>query len=155
MKVVLTYGTFDVFHVGHLRVLERLKGLGDHLIVGVSTDEFNAEKNKKSLLSYEDRAAVVSAIRCVDQVIPENHWDQKIEDVKKYKVDVFGMGDDWEGKFDFLKPYCEVVYLKRTMGISSTKVRNIVQNLSLDHIKKIEESAREVANILKTFGVDH
>jgi len=130
MKTVLTYGTFDVFHIGHLNMLQRLRNLGDRLIVGVSTDEFNALKNKSSLLCYEDRAAVVAAIRYVDLVIPERSWDQKIEDINKYNVSVFGIGDDWVNKFDNLKAYCEVVYLPRTMGVSSTKVRNILGNLS-------------------------
>lgn len=153
MKTVLTYGTFDVFHIGHLKMLERLRSLGDRLIVGVSTDEFNALKSKTSLLCYEDRAAVVAAIRCVDQVIPEISWDQKLQDIRKYNVSVFGIGDDWFGRFDELKSHCEVVYLPRTMGISSSNVRNILGNLSLEHIRNIEKSAGEIARIFQTFGV--
>lgn len=154
MKTIITYGTFDIFHIGHLKLLERLKNLGDKLIVGVSTDEFNLLKNKKNIMSYEDRAAIVSAIRCVDLVIPENSWDQKIDDIKKYNVDIFGIGDDWIGEFDHLKEHCEVVYLPRTMDISSTNVRSILSNLSIEHIKQIESSAKEIAEIFKTFGVD-
>lgn len=153
MKTVLTYGTFDVFHIGHLKMLERLKSLGDRLIVGVSTDEFNTLKNKTSLLCYEDRAAVVAAIRCVDQVIPEHSWEQKLQDIQNYQVSIFGIGDDWTGKFDDLKVHCEVVYLPRTMGVSSTNVRNILGNLSLEHIRSIEKSAGEIARIFQTFGV--
>ena len=122
MKVVITYGTFDLLHVGHINLLARAKQLGDYLIVGCSTDEFNREKNKKSYYTYEERKKILEAIRYVDLVIPEETWEQKIDDVLKYKVDVFVMGDDWKGKFDFLKQYCEVVYLPRTEGISTTQI---------------------------------
>ena len=123
MKRVLTYGTFDLFHEGHVRILKRAKALGDYLIVAISSDEFNALKGKKSVMSYEQRKQVVEAIRYVDLVIPENDWEQKISDVQKYDVDVFVMGDDWTGKFDFLKDYCEVVYLPRTENISTTMIK--------------------------------
>ena len=122
MKVVLTYGTFDLLHVGHINLLARAKQLGDYLIVGCSTDEFNCEKNKKSYYTYEERKKILEAVRYVDLVIPEETWEQKIDDVMKYKVDVFVMGEDWKGKFDFLKQYCEVVYLPRTEGISTTRI---------------------------------
>ena len=120
MKTVITYGTFDLFHVGHLNLLRRAKELGDYLIVAVSSDRFNWEEKQKKC---KDRMAIVEAIKYVDKVIPEDSWEQKIEDVKKYNVDVFVMGDDWKGKFDFLKDYCEVVYLPRTEGISSTQLK--------------------------------
>ena len=123
MKKVITYGTYDLFHVGHLNLLKRAKELGDYLIVAVSSDEFNAEKGKKCKIKDTDRMAIVEAIKYVDKVIPETSWDQKIEDVKKYDIDVFVMGDDWKGKFDFLKDYCEVVYLPRTAGISTTQLK--------------------------------
>lgn len=124
MKTVITYGTFDLFHVGHLNLLRRAKELGDYLIVAVSSDRFNwEEKQKKCEIPDRDRMAIVEAIKYVDKVIPEDSWEQKIEDVKKYNVDVFVMGDDWKGKFDFLKDYCEVVYLPRTEGISSTQLK--------------------------------
>ena len=122
-KVVLTYGTFDLFHEGHVRLLKRAKALGDYLIVAISSDEFNAEKGKKSFRNYEARKEIVEAIKYVDLVIPETNWQQKVNDVIEYNVDVFVMGDDWVGKFDFLKEYCEVVYLTRTPGISSTQLK--------------------------------
>lgn len=124
MKKVLTYGTFDLFHVGHLNLLKRAKELGDYLIVAVSTDKFNwEEKGKVCQIKDVDRMAIVEAIKYVDEVIPETCWEQKVQDVQKYDVDVFVMGDDWKGKFDFLKEYCEVVYLPRTEGISSTQIK--------------------------------
>jgi len=129
MKTVLTYGTFDVLHAGHIRLLARAKALGDRLIVGLSTDEFNALKHKSSLLDFDNRRIVLEAVRYVDMVFPEGNWDQKLPDVQRYNVDVFVMGDDWEGKFDFLKPACEVVYLPRTEHISSTLIRDELKRL--------------------------
>ena len=124
MKRVITYGTFDLLHYGHINLLKRAKALGDYLVVVVSSDEFNwKEKRKKCYFSYEQRKALVEAIRYVDLVIPEESWEQKKKDVHEYHIDTFVMGDDWKGKFDFLKPYCQVVYLPRTPEISSTKVR--------------------------------
>lgn len=127
-KTVITYGTFDMFHIGHLKLLERLKGMGDELIVAVSTDEFNTSKGKKVLIPYEQRAEIVQGIRFVDKVIPENNWDQKIEDIQRYKATTFAMGNDWEGKFDFLKEYCDVVYLDRTENISTTHLKKSLGN---------------------------
>lgn len=124
MKKVITYGTYDLLHVGHINLLRRAKALGDYLIVALSTDEFNAIKNKKAYHSYEDRKIILEAVRYVDKVIPECTWEQKIQDVIDNDVDVFVMGNDWEGKFDFLKEYCEVVYLPRTEGISTTKIKD-------------------------------
>ena len=124
MKKVITYGTFDLLHVGHINLLRRAKALGDYLIVGLSTDEFNAGKHKEAYHSYDDRKIMLEAIKYVDEVIPEENWEQKITDVVNNKVDVFVMGSDWEGKFDFLKDYCEVVYLPRTEGISTTKIKS-------------------------------
>jgi len=123
MKRVITYGTFDLFHYGHLKLLERAKSLGDYLVVAVSTDEFNRKKHKTSIYPYEHRKEIVKAIRFVDLVIPEESWEQKINDIKKYNIDIFVMGSDWEGEFDFLKEYCEVVYLPRTENISSTLIK--------------------------------
>ena len=124
MKKVITYGTFDLLHVGHINLLRRAKALGDYLIVVVSSDEFNAGKAKKAYHSFEDRKKILEAIRYVDEVLPEYTWEQKIDDIVNNNVDVFVMGDDWKGKFDFLKDYCEVVYLPRTEGISTTKIKN-------------------------------
>lgn len=123
MKKVITYGTFDLLHWGHINLLKRAKDLGDYLIVAVSSDEFNKLKNKKSYHSYENRKMILEAIRYVDEVIPEHNWEQKMEDVINHDVDIFVMGDDWEGNFDFLKEHCEVVYLPRTIGISTTKIK--------------------------------
>lgn len=123
MKKVITYGTYDLLHVGHINLLRRAKELGDYLIVVLSTDEFNAIKNKKAYHSYEDRKIILESIRYVDEVLPEYNWEQKIQDVIENDVDIFVMGDDWKGKFDFLKDYCEVVYLPRTEGISTTKIK--------------------------------
>lgn len=121
---VLTYGTFDFLHIGHINILRRAKELGDYLVVGLSTDEFNRIKHKQSYSSYEDRKRILEAIRYVDLVIPESTWDQKIEDIRTHEIDVFVMGDDWAGHFDELKAHCEVVYLPRTENISSTIIKN-------------------------------
>ncbi|MDA2617801.1 glycerol-3-phosphate cytidylyltransferase [Bacillus sp. BH2] len=123
MKKVITYGTFDLLHWGHINLLKRAKNLGDYLIVAVSSDEFNKIKNKKSYHSYENRKMMLEAIRYVDEVIPEFDWEQKVKDIQEHDVDVFVMGDDWKGKFDFLQSYCEIVYLPRTIGISSSKIK--------------------------------
>lgn len=123
MRTVLTYGTFDVLHIGHVNLLKRAREMGDRLIVGLSSDEFNRGKHKSSLLDYDNRKAVLEALRYVDLVIPEITWEQKVEDVQKYDVDIFVIGDDWEGKFDFLSEYCDVRYLSRTADISSTLIR--------------------------------
>lgn len=128
MKKVITYGTFDLFHYGHLKILERAKRLGDYLIVAVSTDEFNQIKGKKCVYPYEHRAEIVEAIKFVDEVIPETEWKQKKQDVITHQVDIFVMGSDWEGRFDELKELCEVVYLPRTPDISSTDIKSNVKN---------------------------
>jgi glycerol-3-phosphate cytidylyltransferase len=123
MKKVLTYGTYDLLHKGHIELLRRARGLGDYLVVGLSTDAFNACKHKQAYYTYEDRKLILESIRYVDEVIPEGRWEQKIEDVRKHSIDVFVMGEDWKGEFDFLKKYCEVIYLPRTPEISTTKVK--------------------------------
>ena len=128
MKKVITYGTFDLLHYGHINLLQRAKALGDYLIVALSTDEFNSvEKHKVTYFTYEERKRLLEAIRYVDLVIPEENWEQKISDVKEFRVDTFVMGDDWKGKFDLLKDYCEVVYLERTPEISTTKIKNDIK----------------------------
>lgn len=128
MKKIITYGTFDLLHYGHVNLLERAKSLGDYLIVVLSTDEFNLkEKNKICYFSYEERKRLLESIRYVDLVIPEICWEQKISDIKDLRVDTFVMGDDWNGKFDYLEEYCEVVYLPRTPEISTTQIKNDIK----------------------------
>lgn len=129
MKRILTYGTFDLLHYGHIRLLKRAKELGDYLVVALSTDEFNQIKGKQAYHSYAERKQMLEAIRYVDLVIPENNWDQKIDDVKCYHIDVTVMGSDWENspRFDLLKPYCDVVYLTRTAGVSTSKIKDDLQ----------------------------
>ncbi|MFJ5717764.1 glycerol-3-phosphate cytidylyltransferase [Neobacillus sp. NPDC093127] len=124
MKKVLTYGTFDLLHLGHINLLKRAKGLGSHLTVGLSTDEFDSLKHKNSYYSFEHRKMILEAIRFVDAVIPEKSWDQKVKDVVSNNIDVFVMGDDWKGHFDYLQEFCEVIYLPRTVGVSTTKIKN-------------------------------
>lgn len=129
MKRIITYGTFDLLHYGHINILRRAKQQGDYLIVALSTDEFNWEsKQKKCYFDYEKRKALLEAIRFVDLVIPEKNWEQKVDDVKLYKVDTFVIGDDWQGKFDFLKDYCDVTYLERTPEISTTQIKADMSN---------------------------
>ena len=125
MKRILTYGTFDLLHHGHIRILQRAKALGDYLVVAVSTDEFNAGKGKKAFHDYALRKEILESVRYVDLVIPETSWDQKLDDVKRYEIDVVVMGDDWANsdRFDYLKDYCELVFLPRTEGISTTDIK--------------------------------
>ena len=124
MRRVITYGTFDLLHYGHINLLRRAKQYGDYLIVALSTDEFNwKEKRKKSFFSFEQRKQLLESIRYVDLVIPEENWEQKRSDIKEYHIDTFVMGDDWKGKFDELGELCEVVYLPRTPEISTTQIK--------------------------------
>jgi glycerol-3-phosphate cytidylyltransferase len=123
MKTVITYGTFDILHIGHINLLRRARELGDRLVVGLSTDLFNSGKHKSALLNYDNRKAVLESIRYVDFVFPEHDWQQKADDIRQYRADVFVMGDDWAGKFDFLGEYCAVRYLPRTPEISTTDIR--------------------------------
>ena len=127
-KTIITYGTFDMFHIGHLKLLQRLDEMGDEVIVAVSTDEFNALKGKKTLIPFEQRAEIVKSIRYVDKVIPEHSWEQKVNDILEHDVDIFAIGDDWQGKFDFLKEHCEVVYLERTHDISTSQLKKSLTN---------------------------
>jgi len=147
---ILTYGTFDMFHIGHLKLLQRLADMGDELIVAVSTDDFNKLKNKTTLIPYEQRAEIVQNIRCVDRVIKEENWEQKIDDIKKYSVDIFAIGEDWRGEFDFLEEYCEVVYLERTKNISTTQLKKSLTNfLSIP-----KEDILNAFNIIETLKKD-
>jgi len=123
MKKVITYGTYDLLHVGHINLLKRAKNLGDYLIVALSTDDFNLLKHKSSYHSYDDRKIILESIKYVDEVIPESNWEQKISDIQRHNIDIFVMGNDWAGQFDFLKDFCEVIYLPRTENISTTKIK--------------------------------
>lgn len=137
MKTVITYGTFDLFHVGHVRLLQRARSLGDRLIVGISTDKFNHLKGKRTIIPFEQRIEVVSSCRFVDQVIGEDSWDQKRHDILLHKADVFVMGNDWRGKFDELSDICDVVYLDRTEDISSTSIKSELTVLSKDSLNQL------------------
>ncbi len=128
-KRVLTYGTFDLFHYGHLQILKRAASLGDYLMVGVSTDEFNHVKGKNCYYPFTHRAAIVQSITGVNQVIPEKDWNQKIKDIQQYNIDVLVMGDDWKGHFDEFKQYCDVIYLPRTKGISTHMIKQELSSL--------------------------
>lgn len=127
MKKVITYGTFDLFHLGHVNLLKRARALGDQLIVGLSTDEFNQQKGKTTLVPYSHRLEILKACRYVDKVIPENDWEQKPQDLLDNQINIFVIGDDWQGKFDHLKEHCQVVYLPRTAEISSTAMKDAIE----------------------------
>jgi glycerol-3-phosphate cytidylyltransferase len=128
MKTIITYGTFDLFHFGHVRLFKRLKKLGDKLIVGVSTDEFNALKGKAAFFNFQQRQEIVAACKYVDEVIAENDWRQKRNDIIRLNADIFAIGDDWKGKFDDLSDICNVFYLERTQQISTTEIKNNLAN---------------------------
>lgn len=125
---VLTYGTFDLFHKGHLRLIQRAKKLGDKLIIGLSTDDFNREKGKNSYFNFSERKQILSSLEEVNLIIPENSWDQKSQDIFNYKIDILVMGSDWEGKFDYLKPYCSVIYLPRTEAVCTTSIKEEINS---------------------------
>jgi glycerol-3-phosphate cytidylyltransferase len=147
-RILITYGTFDLFHVGHVRLLKRIKERGDKLIVAVSTDEFNETKGKKTIIPFDQRVEIIEAIKYVDKVIPENNWDQKKEDIKKYNIDEFVMGSDWEGKFDDLKEYCEVSYLPRTRDISSSALKKSLREISKISTTKLKDAIDSLNQIL-------
>lgn len=151
MTTVLTYGTFDLFHIGHLNLINRLADMGDRLIIAVSTDEFNAGKGKTSVVSYEDRSRIISSIKGVDLVIPETSWEQKATDIKEHDVDIFAIGEDWAGKFDELKELCEVVYLPRTDGISSTEIKQMLRVLDPQHITEMQDALAVMSRLLEHY----
>ncbi|TCI09193.1 glycerol-3-phosphate cytidylyltransferase [Dyella soli] len=150
--VVLTYGTFDLFHVGHLNLLRNLKRLGDRLIVGVSTDAFNDQKGKKTVIPYEHRVQIVEAVRYVDAVFPESSWEQKAADVRRFGADIFAMGDDWIGKFDDLSELCEVVYLPRTKDISSTEVKSLARQELHSAIDEVAKAADRLNRMIASLA---
>ena len=127
-KTVLTYGTFDLLHYGHLEILKRASLLGNKLVVGLSTDRFNEIKGKTCVLPYLKRKELLESLNYVDKVIPENNWDQKVTDIQNNNINIFVMGSDWEGKFNELQKFCEVIYIARTKGISSTKLKSILDD---------------------------
>jgi glycerol-3-phosphate cytidylyltransferase len=140
-KTLITYGTFDLFHIGHLRLLKRIKEKGDRLVVAVSTDEFNSLKGKKTIIPYNQRKEILEGIKYVDLVIPEDNWEQKVDDIKKYQIDELVMGNDWEGKFDELKDHCQVTYLSRTKNISSTELKSSLKVLTDFPVDKLSKAA--------------
>ncbi|MGP9727997.1 adenylyltransferase/cytidyltransferase family protein [Glutamicibacter sp. AOP3-A1-12] len=148
-KTVLTYGTFDLFHIGHLNILKRLKEKGDRLVVGVSTDEFNAIKGKKPVVPFAQRLEIVQAIKYVDLAIPEENWEQKRLDIKKYDAKVFGIGEDWMGKFDDLGDDVEVVYLPRTAGISTTEMKRVLSEFDERHVESLKNTLDSLSQIVK------
>lgn len=152
MKTVLTYGTFDLFHVGHVRILKRLRALGDRLVVGISSDEFNALKGKKSFFSYEERAEIVVSSQYVDLVFPEHNWEQKRDDIIKYQADIFGMGHDWRGKFDELSDICQVVYLERTEDISTTEIKRSLSTLNVEKLQELENIFHQAIDLLQVLN---
>jgi len=154
MRTVITYGTFDLFHVGHLKLFERLSALGDRLYVGVSTDEFNATKGKKTIVPFSSRFEIVRAIRYVTDAFPEQEWGQKRGDILRYEANIFAMGDDWRGKFDDLSDICDVVYLNRTEGVSSTQIKNSLRFFARSHIDGLRSSVETISAIVKALDVE-
>ena len=152
MKTIITYGTFDLFHVGHIRLFKRLRQLGDRLVVGVSTDEFNATKGKVSFYSYEERQEIVAACQYVDEVFAENNWEQKQQDIQQFNADIFAMGVDWEGRFDHLSEFCEVVYLPRTEEVSTTSIKKLLSRVNRAELDHIEETLHSVIEIVKSLS---
>lgn len=147
MKTVITYGTFDLFHIGHVNLLRRLRELGNRLVVGCSTDEFNAVKGKQSAMPYEHRAGILRAIRYVDAVFPEESWEQKRADIAREGAHVFAMGDDWVGEFDDLGDVCEVVYLPRTRDVSTTDIRQMLHGLQQERVSELRRVAQHMLTL--------
>lgn len=149
MKKILTYGTFDLFHVGHVRLLKRLKKLGDKLFIGLSSDDFNELKGKKTVMSFEQRKEILLSCKYVDDVFEESCWEQKRTDIIRTEADIFAMGDDWAGKFDDLSDIVDVVYLTRTEDISSTEVKSMVRMISDEHKHELQNSLEAMQMLVK------
>jgi len=152
MKTVLTYGTFDLFHVGHVRLLKRLRAIGDRLVVGCSSDEFNNSKGKKSIFSYEERAEILNSCKYVDLVFPEHTWEQKATDIQFHQVSIFAMGDDWSGKFDHLSSLTEVYYLPRTEGISTTDIKSILSSAQEQKVLQIKNTLSVLNQLIDNYA---
>jgi glycerol-3-phosphate cytidylyltransferase len=148
-KTIITYGTFDLFHVGHVNLLKRLKGLGDKLVVGLSTDDFNLKKGKSVVFPYDHRKKILESCRFVDRVFAENCWEQKRDDIIREKVDIFAIGDDWSGKFDELSEICEVVYLPRTPNVSTTEVKDVLKSLKSEDIQQIKNVTEHLRTLVE------
>ena len=148
MTTVITYGTFDLFHVGHVNLLRRLRALGDRLVVGCSTDEFNALKGKKTVMPYAHRAEILRSLRHVDHVFPESSWEQKRADIAREGAGIFAMGDDWTGRFDDLGDACEVVYLPRTRDVSTTEVRQWIAGMQDERIAELRHALEKLQGIV-------
>jgi glycerol-3-phosphate cytidylyltransferase len=150
-KIVLTYGTFDLFHTGHLNLLNRLKAMGDELVVGVTTDEFNALRGKQTIFRFEDRMQIIRNLKCVDLAISLQNAEQKADDIRRYDVSIFGMGNDWEGRFDDLRVHCEVIYLPRTENISSTHIKKLLEALDRFHVSNAGKALDPTPSIVGLF----
>ena len=146
---VLTYGTFDLFHVGHVRLLKRLRAIGDRLVVGLSSDEFNKVKGKNVIIPYKDRKEILMSCRYVDDVFMENCWEQKREDLIREKADIFAMGDDWAGKFDDLDDIVNVLYLPRTKDISTTDLKTVMKEINEEKVREARNVARHLLDIVE------
>lgn len=148
MSTVITYGTFDLYHIGHVKLLKRLRSLGDRLVVGLSTDEFNRIKGKDVIIPFNDRREILLSSKYVDDVFPENTWEQKEHDIKREKADVFAMGDDWAGKFDHLEVYVKVVYLPRTKDISTTDLKTVLSSISNEKLNQLKNVSSQLSTLL-------
>lgn len=153
MKTVLTYGTFDLFHIGHVRLLGRLRSMGDRLVVGCSTDDFNTKKGKQCVIPYDDRVDILKSCRYVDAVFPEESWEQKISDIKRFSVSIFAMGDDWSGKFDYLQDEagCLVTYVARTPGVSTTDLKGVLRAIDREKIESIKHVVGNLQSLLDQY----
>ena len=150
MKTVITYGTFDLYHIGHVLLLKRLSKLGDRLVVGCSTDEFNEIKGKKTIMPFNERVEILKACRYVDDVFPEKNWEQKRDDIIREKADIFAMGNDWVGKFDDMKDIVDVIYLPRTKNVSTTEIRQLVHALNAERLNELRSAANHLFSIIET-----
>lgn len=151
-RIVISYGTYDLFHYGHVQILKRMKQMGDKLIIGCSSDGFNDLKGKKSFFNYQERSAILSSCKYVDLVFPEERWEQKIDDINRYKANLFVMGDDWEGKFDFIesKTNCSVLYLSRTIGVSSTNIKLALSAFKQEQKSILEDKLKSLLEDIKS-----